>query len=90
MPPAFAIDKRAQENAKEETPMNLSAKQGQIDAGPETIATMLALVEASATDSFAAEMAKQVYLHELQENLAMQLASLGFEDVPERTCDRVN
>jgi len=54
--------------------MTGAAKQTYVETAPEVIATMIALVAASATDSFAAEVAKQLYLDELQENLATQLA----------------
>ena len=63
--------------------MNMRAKQGHLDTGPEMITTMMALVEASMTDSSAAEVAKQLCLDELCEDLAIQLASLGFVTMPE-------
>jgi len=44
--------------------------------GAETISTMIALVEASTTDSPAADVAKQLYLDELRDDLATILASL--------------
>ena len=63
--------------------MNARAKPGYEDQGPEMIANLMALVEASTTDSFAADIAKQLCLDDLCDNLTFQLASMGLENVPQ-------
>ena len=59
--------------------------------GAETISAMIALVEASRTDSSTADVAKQLYLDELRDDLATILASLESDiawcTLP--TCERI-
>ena len=70
--------------------MKVATKQGHVDLQPHRIVSLMALVEASATDSFTADVAKRLFLAELREDLAMQLPSVGFEDELGRTGQWVN
>lgn len=60
--------------------MNGAMKHTHIDAAPEIIAKMMAMIEASKTDSCEAEVAKHIYLDELREELALRLEALGGDD----------